>query len=462
MTRMPDEYPDRPRNPRKPGRHDKPAADLPPTARKILAYLEDADYGETATTITENLAISRPTVDKYLKILQAENEVITREVGRSIVYIHPRRSQNTPILQMYAQLHEELERTVLPSMAPAEARAFLRRMGTQLAPQFSLPEQAHVHPLKGFDLQYEHLQHLAQVSIDLLRQLEIFRGSTCEVIPPLGGSTPRSLLVRVENPDGFSPGIVNHYIMVAALIEAKLRARTGVELNFSVNKARENALFFEIGFVDRYVLDLSIQYQREATIPARDHLERVKAHFSQYFTFEFREYTEAGVLHYELNLRRNRDLEEYAAFYARVVTNNCHHFKALGLQSDREYLPRADWPGPPYLVLTIQTNFGQLARAYLQEAGEARRLMGYNLHVSPIHAGLVIDFMEPLDFETFTLIAINEEAVRADYARYGITNEEYFQRRLAGIIQIKQDLAREKRLARKRKRQQRKQQYAGN
>ena len=65
--------------------------------RKILDVLSEAKFGMTIIEIAEKISLNRATVSKYLEVLEAKGEVISREIGVYRLWLSKKLVQNRRI-----------------------------------------------------------------------------------------------------------------------------------------------------------------------------------------------------------------------------------------------------------------------------------------------------------------------------------------------------------------------------
>lgn len=425
---------------------------------QILALLGQTQFGNTATEITDRLDLSRPTVDKYLKKLAAEKKIFSHAYGRSIVYfvegVRSARGQAS-LRQFYLALARGLDQLLHEpnNFSKANPKNALLRLGNLLASNLTLPGDISFPSLEGRPLRYADLQQVAVSLEPWVRHLAL-DGSKLdyEVIPPLGNSEPRSLLVRLRETIDDPVVLHAHYSLVAGMLEQKLHALTGVSLFLDVSEIKETSVFLELGFIDKYYIDVVVESQRDDSVDPRGFLDRVRDNYLQLFTSNFHEYERDGQLHYYFELVRNEDLEQYMETYGAVLDFNVQLFEELGLDSNRRRLPRAEWPEDPYVVLRYATNFGPLSDYLLETSEKARDHMGYNFAIEKVPEGLEFAFKDSLDFENLYTPGTDREAMEAIYREYGIDNEEYLRRRHENLTRTIREIEERKRRRRREER----------
>ncbi len=419
----------------------------------IITQLTQSTFGLTQFQISEQLKVARQTVKKYLDELIDEGKIQSSIIGAYTLYYLPKNQDYTLCQALY--------------YGALRVSAYLTSPHDWLNPelieiawggiidQISIPfedEIPHMEKRQTPDL----LEHLLDAVCNMVNNFKFFNlNPFAEILPPLGSQSPMTRLIRVKDPGLKENGSIQHYYLIAGLLQEKLTYRSGLPIIVRVAREvqpEDTELYYEIGFVEQYSLDICILEQFDNDSDQRNYLEIIKNYFSAFLRSTTREYLLGNTLHYELRFADNLEVEEFWATRAKLLLKNLEIFQRLYSKSIRKHLPYEDWPDGHTLIVQLITNVGFTFDEFHRAARKVFPYAGYNVHFEKIPNGLKVNMLENFDFEALFVNFTDEKVMREHYRQLGITSEEYFRERQRAFQEIQEEMKQKRiqRIAKKR------------
>jgi len=417
--------------------------------KAIIRNLEDSGYGKTASEIAQDLDISRPTAIKYLKWLEREDKVKRHVMGRYNVFlVEPKQDQDLfqhlYLLLMAGfndlQILDEKLLGILVTKFKHYSRSIIKKI--------NLSFEGHIPDLSKEEQSYENLEQLVEIVRQFLRQLVIYgKNPSIEIIPPLGKLRPMSLLLKLEDPGFAEQNAILHYYFVARVIEEKISRLTHADLYFNVvepiMKDGKN-IYYELGYIENYYLELSIEENASAPFSKKDLLDQIKAFYASAIKSQTEERMAPDGPHYIFRSLSNRDLEE---FFETIIRDNIENVAiASELIQDpkvriiRKWVPIEDWIEPPYAVVNCVANFGYLVDEYIRTANQAYKFSGTCVHFEKIDGGWRLNLKERLDFDMLFTPLNEVQKYKEIYAQITTDPEEFLRRRYEALARLRKEL----------------------
>jgi len=425
---------------------------------RILETIRDSEFGITPSQIAAQLSIAWRTVNKYVGELTKEGRVSAHIIGPYVVYSARKLGEQSVYQVLYYGAIKTGTRIVqADGFKPDIIPRYLRETWEELANHSTLPFESDIPLFKG-QLTPNDLGRLIDVVNNILCEFGYFgEYPKVETIPPLGTSSPMTRLIRLKDPGFIAAGARIHYYLLAGLLEEKLTQKTGIHVTFRVAREiqlGEEVVYFEIGFVESYHIDICVVEKSDPHKDARFYLDTMKNYFSNFLRMNVREYYVGDALHYDFKLLDNLQVDEFFTFRTKSLRRNAEIFNKLKIKSQRQWLPYEDWPESPFLAVEFVSNVGFAFEDYHHAMMETFPLAGYCIHFEKIPNGMRTNFLESRDFDLLFFNQTDDSAVREHYRRLGITSEEFFKQRQQSIQEILTELQKKRldKLAQKRKR----------
>jgi hypothetical protein len=444
-----------------------------PLKKQIEDVVRNAEFGITSSQIANQLTVAWRTVNKYLGELVREGRVTSHAVGPYSVFTarkHGEQSISEVLYYGALKVGASMARHGLPQLD--KVAEIMRQVWKGLGNRISLPLESEIASIRG-EPSAADLERLIEVAKTTLCEFGLFgEYPRTEVIPPLGTAFPKTRLIRLHDPGFIKEGAWTHYYFLASLIEAKLTQKTGIHVIFHVaNEIQpgDEVVYFEIGFVDLYYLDVSI-FKSNDPDPRHDahfFLDQIKDYFLPFLDLDIKkiekEDKETGKnnLHYRVTILDSLQIDEFLTFRAKSLRANARIFANLKLKSLRAWIPYEDWPQDPYLVVDFVTNLGFAFEDYHDAMRETFPKIGYCMHIEKIPSGQRINFLEPFDFDVLFLKQLDDAAVREHYTKLGIFSEEYLKLRKQSNREILAELAQKRIFERKEKKKEKRRRIGG-
>jgi hypothetical protein len=260
-------------------------------------------------------------------------------------------------------------------------------------------------------------------------------------------------LIRLKDPGFNSANASIHYYFIAGLLQEKLSHIAGMPMVFRVAQdiqQSDEIVYFEIGFVEYYFLDISVVEQADASKIARDFLDPFRDFFTQNLGADVSEYLLGDVLHYELKFPDNQLVEEFFVLWAEIFRKNVQVMRELNIRTDRADVAYEDWVEPSYVIIQITSNIGFTFDDYYHSVAENFPAVGYGVHIEKIPNGICVNFKDPWDYEVLFINTLDDDVMREHYRQLGIESEEYLQRRKQNVVETATEM-RKQRVQKRRK-----------
>ncbi len=431
--------------------------------KEIVTLLTQSTIGLTQYQISEQLKVARQTVKKYLDELKNEEKIQSSAIGAYTLYYLPKISDYSFYQVLYyGALRVSAYLTSLRDWLNPE---LIEIAWGGIIDQIPLPFEEEIPQLEkkpSPDL----LERLLYVVCNMVNHLKFFNlNPHAEILPPMGTQSPMTRLLRVNDPGLRENGSAQHYYLIASLLQEKLTMRSGLRIIVRVAREiqpEETEIYYEIGFIEQYFLDISVTELKDNNVDPRYYLDKIQAFFSTFLKCTTREYNLGNTLHYELKFANNLQVEEFWAARAKIFLKNFEIIQKLGIKSTRKWIPYEDWPEGSTLIIQLVTNVGFTFDEYHRAAMKIFPSAGYNVHYEKIPNGLKINLLDDFDFEALFVNQVNEASIRAHYEKLGITSEEYFKERQRVFLEIQEEMKKKNLLRAKRKRQLRQQKALSN
>ena len=421
--------------------------------KRIVNLLLETIIGLTQFQISEKLKIARQTVKKYLNELVAEKKIDSLAVGAYTLYTASKQSDHS----IYQVLYNGALRAAgyLTSLTSWQNPELLEIAWGDIIENTTIPfedEIPHLEKKSTPDL----LECLLDVVCKIINSLKhLNQYPHAEILPPLGTQSPMTRLIHVKDAGLTDLGAAQHYYLLAGLLQEKLTFKSGIPIIVRVARdiqKGDTELYFEIGFVEQYFIDVAIIEQSDTNTPMRHYLDIIKKYFTTFMQLTTREYLLGNTLHYELRSDDNQQVEEFFAARAKMFLKNLEILNSVGIKSTRKYVPYEDWPDVPFLGVQLITNIGFTFDEYERATMKVFPHAGYNVHYEKIPNGLKINLLEEFDLEALFVNQVDEATMREHYSKLGITSEEYFKERRRALIEITEDIRRKRLLKVEKKR----------
>jgi hypothetical protein len=423
---------------------------------QIVTLLTKESVGLTQFKISENVQVARQTIKKYLDELQTEGKIQAAEIGAYTLYTLPKDPNRDHLFSQmlyYGALRVSAYLTKSHEWLNPE---LIEIAWGGIIDQISIPFEEEIPRLEKKPTP-DLLERLLNVVCKLINSLKIFNlHPNAGILPPLGTQSPMTRLIRVEDPGLKESGSVQHYYLIAGLLQEKLTYRSGMPIIVRVAReiqSDDTEFYYEVGFVEQYYLDTSIVEQQDTNVDPHTYLDVIQKWFSTFLKCTTREYFLGNTLHYELRFADNLQFEEFWAVRARSLLKNLEIFQKYSLKATRKFIAYEDWPDNPFLIVQLITNVGFTLDEYRRAARKVYPYAGYNVFLESIPNGLKISMLEPFDFEATWVIHIDENSIREHYHKIGITSEEYLKERQRALQEILEEANKKQiqRAAKKRK-----------
>lgn len=406
--------------------------------QRILDALYNSDFGMTPTQIARQVQMARTTANKYLEELEREGKLQVHPIGPSAVYEVKRRGNS---LMFESLFHGAIRCAAF--LTAGESPLKFQSVWQDLADKVTLPYEEDIPPVPGQPTP-DYFDRLLHTTANILSEFGYFlERPKIEIIPSLGTQSPMSRLIRVRDAGILDASARFHYFFMAGLIEEKLRLRAGIPIVFRVtqdNEPQEHVIYFEVGLIQNYYLDICVIQNADTTKSIREILKIIKDLFALYLRFKVREYNLGEIPHIKLKFLDNRSWEEFLFFRAISYRKNKELFQKLNLRSKREWKPYQDWTDPPYLVIQFVTNVGFAIDDYVHSAIECFRVLGICIHYEKIPNGIRLNFMEKLDADSYFTNIASDEGISQLYHAFGIDSEEFLTGRKRIMIDTLEEL----------------------
>ncbi len=410
-----------------------------PYKAQIEDLIRNSDFGITSSQIANKLGIAWRTVDKYLKELVRDGRVTSHMVGAYSVFI-ARKLGEQPVYQLLYTAAIKIGSNMVQGVEfqPDKVPRFLRETWEELGNHVTLPFENEIPHVKGTP-NPEFFELLIEVTKRILGEFGYFGNyPKVETIPPLGKSSPLTRLIQLKDPGFIRSRTWTHFHLLANFLEYKLTKITGIPVFFHVAgeiRPQDEMVYFEIGLVENYYIDLSIVQISDPSKNARFYLDIIKNFFSTFFRMKVREYSVGDILHYEGIFLDNQQLDEFFSLRAKSLRKNKEIFEKLKLKGTRKWVPYEDWPDP-FIVVDFINNVGFAVDDYFQAMGETFPEIGYNLWIEIIPGGKRLNFLEPFDFDILFFNQFDDASVREHYRKLGITSEEFLTQRKQALLDL--------------------------
>ncbi len=416
---------------------------------QIMDILRDSEHGVTSSKIASQLALAWRTVNKYLGELTKEGRVQAHNIGAYTIYLAQKVGEQSIYPVLYCAAMKIGGSIVQGEEVNAERIAIaLRGIWEELGGQVTVPFESEISAINGRPTP-EILEHLLEVMKKILCEFGYFgKYPQVEIFPPIGSLTPMTRRIRLTDPGYIMAGAGIHYSLLAGLLQEKLIQKTGFKVMFRVAgeiQPKDEVVEFELGFVDHYIMDLNVVEQGNPEISPRDYLGRIENFLSTFFRRNLREYKVGETLHNEVTCLDNTQVEDFFAARAKAVRKNVEIIQKYNIQPTRKCIPWEDWPpGPPYVVIDFVTNLGFFFDEFVSAIRKSFTLAGYCVQYETIPNGVRMHFLEKEDFEIFFSNIFDDQAMREHYRFFGITSEDYFRERKAALLEVAQEVIKER------------------
>lgn len=421
----------------------------------ILKVLRVSDFGLTASELSthEGVDVSRPTAVKYLQKMLDENIILSRPVGSYTLY-YTKKVTEDPSNTLYLTLLGELAKFLPGELDMDRVIRFVHKAGRRMAMGMELPSEIELESYFEAEEDFSVLKGIAQVvEVFLNYFFKSEKGQNVEIVKPLGQSTPRSLLLRIINPFGVDTKSELHFHFIAKAIEEKVKYLTRLPIYLSNPDIRPEAVYFELGFVEKYFFDISV-VEHAPGVKSKYLLDRCKNWLMAAMSLDFEEFTdpENRRLHYKFTVDVNRDLEAFFENIAHALHENKALAQELGLRPTREWHPYEDWPDQEYAQIEFIANFEYLFDYFEEVSRQVYPYASYCIHIERTNKGFLMYFMEELDYRVLTTSTNSFAELRNIYNEFGVDSEEFFRRRQEQVITFQKRLANQRRDERARRR----------
>src|SRR5271157_152782 len=407
----------------------------------LLQELQKEKYGRTPSQLADTLNIARCTAKKYLRVLQTEEQVVSYEVGPYTVYVAEKHDAPSLYKELYcgALKAANLILSKVTDNNRIKIVPLLRNFWDNFPNAMMLPGAKEIPHMKGQPTP-ELFEHLLATVHNILCEFGL-NGvyPSVEIIPPVGNLTPMTRLIQLKDPGFIRLGGSLHYYLIAELIQKTLNRNPKTPVIFRVAQdiqPHDTYVYFEVGFLEHYLLDVWIVEQRDTAQTPRHYLEIIRNFFARSLRIKLREYFVGDTLHYEMKGLDNRQVEQFLTIFTRVLQHNFGLLKKFQLKSTAKWLPFEDWPDPPYLVVSLASNVGFTFNNHLDAIRQIYPHLGYCVHFEISPQGLLVSFQKEQDFDTFFIDNFDEAVMREHYLSLGITYEEFLQERKKNLEEI--------------------------
>lgn len=429
----------------------------------IASLLTQSPLGLTQFQISEQLKVARQTVKKYLDELVSEGKIQSSAVGAYTLYYLPKNLDHTFFqILYYGALRISAYLTAAHEWLNPE---LIEIAWGGILDQITLPFEDEIPRLEkkpSPDL----LERLIDTVCNMVNNLKFFHLMPyAEILPPMGTQSPMTRLIRVRDQGLKETGSAQHYYLIASLLQEKLTERAGLPIIVRVAREiqqEDTEIYYEIGFVEQYFLDISVTELKDNNINPRHYLDIIRDFFATFLKCTTREYILGNTLHYELKFADNLLFEEFWASRSKLFMKNLEILKRLGLQATRKWIPFEDWPEGSTLVIQLLTNVGFTFDEYHRAAMKVFPYAGYNVLYEKIPNGMKINMLEDFDFEALFVNQIDDASIREHYRKIGIISEEYLKERQRAFQEIQEEMKARRMQRTKKKRQLTRQQITTN
>ncbi|MHA1732224.1 MAG: helix-turn-helix domain-containing protein [Promethearchaeota archaeon] len=416
----------------------------------IKQLVENADFGLTLNEIADEMGMSRPTAVNYLNGLVERGDIHVRKVGNYKLYYVKKEGEKESFTRgLYLGLLSLVRKTFLGNVDKLSFKRKFARAGKKMSKSFPLPGEPVVAQFKAKAKRFEDLQGLARVVSNFLVPFKLSRGrGSVSVVPPVGETTPQSLLIRLEDPSFPSKeGAHVHYYLVASIVEAKLREK-GLKVNFRVYSVQGDEVFFELGFIQNYYLDFSIVRNSSESRDDRNLLEAIKMWISANLRHSGEFYFDPveKKLHYKATFPNNRDVEAFLELLAKILLDNMEVAKELGLKPTRKWVPFEEWPEDIFATVDVKTNIDFLFSHFQQSALKVYPYASYCTHYERTDAGFRIHHLEEVDFDFNYSNPHDSKRMQELYRKIGVNSEDYFRLRAANYEKVRKGVEQARRM----------------
>ncbi|NHI91533.1 MAG: ArsR family transcriptional regulator [Candidatus Lokiarchaeota archaeon] len=206
----------------------------------ILNLLRRSKYGRNISQLSELLNFSRNTIKRYIDLLEEEDLVEIKEIGRSkIAYFKPNYHDNVVkgylsyLMDFYNSILKGFKRISKELQNPQKA---LKEIGNEMGEHLNWP------PLEDTDLKKIEKPTLSQVTDILIQLYEFFNSFyktiKIEIIPPTKENISYKI-IRIENISDKMEDSEYFYLITIGFFETKIRKICGDIVFFDIMEYQE-------------------------------------------------------------------------------------------------------------------------------------------------------------------------------------------------------------------------------
>jgi AcrR family transcriptional regulator len=416
---------------------------------EILLFLEGTDIGKTTSEIAHALGVSRPTIYKYLRLLERDQQVEKHIIGSYKAYTAKKHESGALFEDLYLSLMAAIKDLQASSPDSIETlflhfRYYAKDIIKTLDPIQALK----LSGMGAFGQSYEFLEQAVTITRATLPRLLPMAKGKFEIVKPLGDVKPMALLLKLEDPGYIKKNSDLHYFIAAYLIEKFLSTYTGIDIYCRVAEPileESKNVFFELGFIEKPFQDYVVRANNSGTMSDKDMLDAIRRFYESAIALDVAEKVVDGKPHYVFTFKNNRDVEEFFDIITRLNLESIIIGKQLISENTailtRAWVPIENWEKEPFSILDCQTNLSYALEGLLRTENEAYRFGRFCIHFERIDGGWRVSMKEKVDFDMLFTPMQDIEKRREIYSQVTDNTDRFMALRMQALDRLKKDLA---------------------
>ncbi|MHA1680768.1 MAG: hypothetical protein ACTSUE_07155 [Promethearchaeota archaeon] len=411
---------------------------------RIIRFLNNSEVGRTIVDIATNLSISRPTVYKYIDILEAEDRITTQQVGVYKLYFAKKKAEEKIIENLYLFFLSTIQdMDLVDENIVQNVISQFKSIGRELIARMEFPDIDLDVNLRKRRASVGDLEKLVEVvQIMLYYLMPLTETPKIEIIPPFGIIKPMTLLLKLKDPGYIARNARLHYYLISRVIEEKLTILTRREIYFRISEEIEFSdedVFFELGYVEEYFHDFSIVKCSDESITDKDLLDEIYNFYSSLVSVSKKPFQKGGKLHYLFRFRKNRDVEEVYELAVRTNKENMEIAIELMRKYDgkliRKWVDVEEYKDSAFAIIDMRANIGYLLDEHVKKSNAAYQFGGVCTHWEPLpKGGYRIYCKDRLDFDVLFTPMLDDERRREIYSQLTDAPDEFLKIRKEALL----------------------------